>query len=163
MNEFVIRAAQDADWPAVWQIFHTVVAQGDTYAFDPATTEETARQVWWYPTVHPFVAEQNGSIVAMYMLKTNQPGLGNHVVNAGYMVDPQVRGRGIASRLCTHSMETARHMGYQAMQYNFVVSTNTVAIRLWERHGFTVVGRVPKAFRHAQIGLTDVLVMHRFL
>ena len=163
MSGLTIRTAQDADWPAVWRIFHTVVAAGDTYAFDPATTEDGARQVWWYPAVHPFVAEDNGQIVGTYMLKTNQPGLGNHVVNAGYMVDPQVRGRGIASRLCTHSIETARQIGYQAMQYNFVVSTNEVAVRLWERHGFTVVGRVPMAFRHAQLGLTDVLVMHRFL
>lgn len=97
------------------------------------------------------------------MLHPNQPGLGDHIANAGYLVDPASRGRGIASAMCAHSIETARTDGFRAIQFNFVVSTNAGAIKVWERHGFTVVGRLPKVFRHAKLGDVDALVMHRFL
>ena len=49
------------------------------------------------------------------------------------------------------------------MQFNFVAVSNEGAVRLWRRHGFEIVGRVPEAFRHRRLGLTDVLVMHRRL
>jgi ribosomal protein S18 acetylase RimI-like enzyme len=97
------------------------------------------------------------------MLRPNQIGLGDHVANAGYLVDPAFRGRGIASAMCAHSIENARAAGFRAMQFNFVVSTNEAAVRVWERHGFSVVGRLPKVFRHAELGEVDALVMHRFL
>ena len=102
-------------------------------------------------------------IVGTYTLRPNQPGLGDHVANCGYMTDPAFRGRGVASAMCAHSLATARDAGFAAMQFNFVVATNTGAIRLWQRHGFTIVGRVPAAFRHATLGPTDVLIMHRAL
>jgi ribosomal protein S18 acetylase RimI-like enzyme len=49
------------------------------------------------------------------------------------------------------------------MQFNAVVASNTTAVRLWQRHGFSIVGQVPGAFRHAQLGPTDLYVMHRTL
>jgi ribosomal protein S18 acetylase RimI-like enzyme len=110
-----------------------------------------------------FVAELDGRVVGTYLLRPNQPGLGSHVANAGYMVDPAYRGRGLASAMCRHSLSLARELGFRAMQFNFVVSTNATAVALWERHGFTTVGRLPLAFRHATLGEVDALVMHRFL
>jgi len=101
--------------------------------------------------------------VGGYTLRPNQPGLGNHVANAGYMVAPNARGQGIASRLCEHSLEQARYAGFTAMQFNFVVSSNAAAVRLWQRHGFVIVGQLPGAFRHVTLGPTDVYVMHRHL
>jgi ribosomal protein S18 acetylase RimI-like enzyme len=97
------------------------------------------------------------------MLRANQPGLGNHVANAGYMVTPQARGRGIAGVMCEHSLVRAREAGFTAMQFNFVVSSNEGALRLWQKHGFDIVGRVPRAFRHARLGPVDVFVMYRAL
>jgi ribosomal protein S18 acetylase RimI-like enzyme len=97
------------------------------------------------------------------MLHPNQIGLGDHVANAGFLVDPGFRGRGVASAMCEHSLATARAAGYRAMQFNFVVSTNETAVRLWRRHGFEIVGRLPKAFRHATLGAVDALVMYRLL
>jgi ribosomal protein S18 acetylase RimI-like enzyme len=102
-------------------------------------------------------------VVGSYLLRPNAPGLGDHVANAGYVVAPATRGRGIASAMCAHSLETARASGFLAIQFNFVVASNATALRLWERHGFAVVGRVPKAFRHVNLGFVDVLIMHRFL
>ena len=97
------------------------------------------------------------------MLHPNQMGLGDHVANAGYLVAPAHRGHGIAGAMCEHSLATARAAGFRAMQFNFVVSTNETAVRLWQKHGFEIVGRLPKAFRHATLGEVDALVMYRFL
>jgi ribosomal protein S18 acetylase RimI-like enzyme len=156
-----IREIGAAGFDHVWPIFHTVVAAGDTYAYDPAMGLDEARALWTTPPARCFVAEEDGAVVGAYCLRPNQVGLGNHVANAGYMVDPAARGRGIAGRMCEHSLVTARQAGYLAMQFNFVVASNEGAIRVWQRHGFQVLGRVPGAFRHARLGLTDVLVMHR--
>ncbi len=110
-----------------------------------------------------FVASVGDTVAGTYMLRPNALKLGAHVANAGYLVAPEHRGRGIASAMCEHSLEVARAAGFTAMQFNFVVGTNATAIRLWERHGFKIVGTIPRAFRHVNLGEVDVLVMHRFL
>jgi len=162
-EELTVREIGADEFALVWPIFRAVIATGDTYAYAPATPFEEARELWTAPPARCFVAELEGAVVGTYRLKPNQPGLGDHVANAGYMVAPEARGRGIATQLCEHSIETARAAGFQAMQFNFVVSTNEAAVRLWWRLGFEIVGRVPRAFRHAQLGSTDVLVMYRDL
>jgi GNAT superfamily N-acetyltransferase len=163
MPPLEIREIGPADFAVVWPIFQPVVAEGETYAYDPATTFEEARELWTRPPARCFAAWQGSAVVGAYCLKPNQPGLGDHVANAGYMVAPEARGRGIARALCAHSLDAARRAGFQAMQFNSVVATNEAAIRAWLSQGFTIIGRVPAAFRHRRLGLTDVLVMHRFL
>lgn len=158
-----IRAAVAADFPAVLDLFRRIVVSGDTYAYPPDCSPEQAQRWWLDPPARPFVAEDDGRIVGTYSLKPNQPGLGDHVANCGYITAPEFRGRGIASVMCAHSLATARDAGFAAMQFNFVVASNTGAIRLWQRHGFAIVGRVPAAFRHVRDGPTDVFVMHRLL
>ena len=158
-----IREATPADWPAVWAMFRDVAAAGDAFAYDADTPEAVARKLWVEPPAVAFVADDGGRVVGTYYVRPNQPGRGSHVANAGYMVAADFRGRGLASALCGHSVEAARRLGYAAMQFNYVVSTNAAAVRAWEKHGFAVVGRVPKAFRHAALGPVDVLVMHREL
>jgi L-amino acid N-acyltransferase YncA len=158
-----IREATAADWPAIWAMFREVVAAGDSFAYDADTPEEVARKLWAEPPAAAFVAEDGGALVGTYFLRPNQPGRGAHVANGGYMVAAAHRGRGLASALCGHSVETARRLGYRAMQFNFVVATNAAAVRAWERHGFAVVGRLPGAFRHAELGYVEALVMFREL
>jgi ribosomal protein S18 acetylase RimI-like enzyme len=109
------------------------------------------------------VAEIAGETVGTYTIKTNQPGGGAHVCNCGYMVAEAARGRGIARAMCLHSQQEARAMGYLAMQFNFVVETNTGAIALWEALGFATVGRLPHAFAHPEAGLVDARVMYKWL
>jgi ribosomal protein S18 acetylase RimI-like enzyme len=163
MPPLEIREIAAEEFALVWPIFHAVVGAGDTYAYDPEMTFEDARALWTRPPARCFVARQDGVVVGAYCLRPNQLGLGDHVANAGYMVAPEARGRGIASAMCVHSLELARAAGFQAMQFNFVATSNEGAVRLWQRHGFAIVGRVPGAFRHRRLGPTDVLVMHRFL
>lgn len=158
-----IREIHADEFALAWPVFKTVVSGGDTYAYDPDITFEEAKTMWTAPGCRIFVAEESGKVLGCYLLKANQPALGDHVANAGYMVSPEARGKGVAGAMCAHSMRTAREAGFAAMQFNFVVSSNTVAVALWQKHGFEIVGRVPKAFRHRTLGLTDVYVMYRDL
>lgn len=158
-----IRRATDADFDGLWEVFHEVVSGGDTYTYDPATTKEEARALWMGEGKATYVAILDGEVVGTYLLKANQPGLGSHVANAGYMVRRSAAGRGVGRAMCEHSLEEARQQGFQAMQFNAVVSTNAPAVALWQKMGFRIVGTVPKAFRHSRAGLVDLYVMHRFL
>lgn len=158
-----IRETIERDWPALWEMFQSVASAGDVFAYDETTTEAVARKLWFDPPVACFVAEDDGRIVGTYFLRPNQPGRGSHVANGGYMVLPEERGRGLASLMCEHSIETARRLGYRAMQFNYVIATNAAALRVWEKYGFAVVGRLPGAFRHQELGFVDALVLYRTL
>ena len=159
----IVRAAGDGDHDAVWHIFHAVVSTGDTYAYPPDTTREQALASWFPPGGWTYVALADGRIVGTYVMKANQPGQGSHVANCGYMVAPDASGRGVGEAMCRHSLDEARRLGFRAMQFNFVVSTNTRAVNLWKRCGFSIVGTVPQAFRHPALGFVDTYVMHRTL
>ena len=158
-----IRPAGPQDHDAIWRIFHEVVAAGDTYAYRPDTTREEAMALWFPGGGWTFVAELDGAVVATYVMRPNQPGQGSHVANCGYMVDRMASGRGVGEALCRHSLAEAKRLGFLAMQFNFVVASNTRAVELWKRCGFTIVGTVPGAFRHPALGLVDAHVMYRWL
>ena len=161
--DLTIRPAEPKDEDAIWAIFHEVVQRGDTYTQAPDTSREEAMAFWFAPLNRVFVACQEEEVVGTYILKPNQPGLGSHVANAGYMVRGDTQGQGIGRAMCEHSLEVARQAGFEAMQFNIVISTNTGAVKLWQSMGFKIVGTLPKVFRHTQLGLVDAYVMHRFL
>jgi len=158
-----IRAAADSDRDAIWDIFHDVVATGDTYVFDPNTSREEALAYWFRDDTHTYVAEQNGEVVGSYVLRPNRPGLGAHVSNASFIVAKSARGLGVGRAMGEHCLSEARQLGFRAMQFNFVVSTNESAVHLWQQLGFKIVGTLPGAFRHSQKGYVDVYVMFRSL
>ncbi len=158
-----IREASDEDWDKLWPIFRDIVSAGETYAFDPDTTLEEGRDIWLAKPRVTFLVEEDGEALGTYYLKTNQAGPGKHVCNCGYMVSPAARGRGLATTMCEHSQQVARDLGYEAMQYNFVASTNEGAVRLWKKLGFEIVGTLPNAFRHPTHGFVDAYVMYKWL
>ena len=160
----IIRPYQDQNWPLVWTIIKPVFRTGETYAFSPDISEEQARLVWIEKPEITFVAVgEDSDILGTYYLKPNQPTLGAHVCNCGYIVAEGARGRGIASAMCEHSLREAATRGYRAMQYNLVVSTNDTAVQLWKKHGFEIIGTLPKSFRHARLGYVDAHVMYKQL
>ena len=158
-----IREAAKEDWSAIWPIFHEIVASGDTYAYEAGTTKEEAETIWLAAPRITYVFEEDNEILGTYYLKTNQAGPGCHVCNCGYMVSSNARGKGLATTMCEHSQEKAVELGYKAMQFNFVASSNEGAVRLWEKLGFDTVGRLPKAFNHPVKGYVDALVMFKWL
>ena len=159
-----IRRFRDADWPIVWHMLRETFASGDTYAFAPDLPEEEARRAWIDVPAATYVAlDDRGDIVGTYYIKPNQPALGSHVCNCGYVVARGAEGRGIATAMCEQSQRDAVAMGFRAMQFNLVVATNQRAIRLWTRLGFAIVGTLPGAFRHAKLGYVDALVMFKTL
>jgi RimJ/RimL family protein N-acetyltransferase len=158
-----IRRASEGDWPAIWAIMSVVLAGGDTYTLAPETSEAEARAYWTGNDIMTWVAELDGAVVGTYAVRANQRGLGAHVANAGYMVSPDVAGKGIGTAMGEHSLAIAHAAGFRAMQFNAVVSTNTRAIALWQRLGFNIVGTVPEAFLHRSRGYVDLHIMHRFL
>jgi len=158
-----IREATKKDFDKIWPIFHEIVAAGETYAYIRDTTKEQAEKIWIETPRKTYVLEENGNILGTYYIKTNQSGPGDHVCNCGYMVSSKARGRGLATAMCDHSQKVAKELGYKAMQFNFVASSNEGAVRLWTKLGFETVGRLPKAFNHPSKGYIDALVMYKWL
>ena len=159
----MFRGAAPGDWPDIYRIFRAVTGSGDTYPYPPGMSEDDARDTWFAPANSVFVATTNNDIVATAYLKANTPGLGDHVANAGWMVDPQHQGRGMGRTFAEYVIDQAKDFGFHGMQFNAVVTTNTKAISLWESLGFEIVGTVPDAFRHSSHGLTPVHIMYRAL
>lgn len=159
----LIRKAESGDAEAIAAIILPTIREGATYALDPNMSEADALAYWMRPDQQTFVAEEDGVILGTYYMRPNQAGGGKHVCNCGYMTSAVATGRGVARRMCEHSLEYARSEGYRAMQFNFVVSTNERAVRLWQSLGFEVVGRLPAAFRHPSAGYVDAFVMYQQL
>lgn len=159
-----IRPVSQRDWNAIWSIIAPVFRAGETYPFSPDITESDAHGIWMEIPVATYVAvDDDDTILGTYYMKPNQPALGSHVCNCGYIVAKTAQGQGIASRMCQHSQKEAVSKGFRAMQYNLVVSTNERAVRLWKKHGFTIVGILPAAFRHRKLGFVDALLMYKQL
>lgn len=155
-----IRLSTIRDSDAVWKILEPIIRAGETYTLPRDFTREQALEYWHASHHETFVAEEDGKILGTYYLRPNQQGGGSHVANCGYMTVPWAAGRGVASAMCAHSFDRARERGFRAMQFNIVISTNEVAIRLWQKFGFEIVGRLPGAFHHPTQGYVDALVMY---
>jgi ribosomal protein S18 acetylase RimI-like enzyme len=159
----VIRPATVDDHPAIWPLLEPVIRAGETYALPRDMTAADALAFWTAPGSDAFVAEDTGAVLGTYFLRPNQRGGGAHVANCGYITAGAAVGRGVARAMCSHSLDHARARGFRAMQFNFVVSTNERAVRLWQSMGFSIVGRLPGAFAHPELGDVDALVMYQCL
>jgi L-amino acid N-acyltransferase YncA len=167
-RDIEIRRARQEDLDQVWDIFRAHLAAGETYSFEADTPKSVSDAYWFGPDVDSFVAvdgvgAEAGRVLGMYRIVPNQPGRGAHVANASYMVGGAAQGKGVGALLGRHSLAEARRLGYLAMQFNYVVSTNAPAIALWRKLGFSIAGTLPKAYRHQRLGLVDALVMYRLL
>jgi L-amino acid N-acyltransferase YncA len=158
-----IRRALESDFAAMWPIFQAVVGSGTTYIFAAETSYEDAFAFWFGSGATCYVAEDDGKIVGMYKFTANFRDRGSHVANAAFMVDPQCSGRGVGRAMGLDCLREAKRAGFRAMQFNIVVSTNEAAVALWKKLGFSIVGTLPKVFRHEELGYVDAFVMHRFL
>ena len=159
----LIRPALAHDAAAIWSIIGPTIRAGETYTVDPMMSRNDALSYWMGPDKETFIAEEDGVVLGTYYIRANQAGGGKHVCNCGYMTGEGATGRGVARSMCAHSINHARARGFRAMQFNFVVSTNGRAVRLWQSLGFEIVGTLPLAFEHPKRGLVDAPVMFRAL
>jgi len=157
-----IRAAGPADWPRIYPFFATIVDAGGTYAY-PTDHSLEKSESWWMepPPGQTVVAEHDGVILGSAKMGPNRPGRGSHIATASFMVDPAHQGRGVGRTLGTYAVEWARAQGYVGMQFNAVVETNVVAVRLWQQLGFTIMTTIPEAFDHRVHGLVGLHVMYQ--
>jgi len=158
-----IRPARMSDAPSVWRVIGPTIRSGETYALDRDMSEADALAYWLGDDRETFVAEEDGEIIGTYYIRANQAGGGRHICNCGYMTGAAAKGRGVARAMCQHSLDHALMRGFRGMQFNLVVSTNIRAVALWESFGFEIVGRLPQAFHHPELGYVDALVMFRQL
>ena len=159
-----VRPFTQSDWDDTWQIIKPVFRAGETFPCAPDITEHDAHHYWVASTRATYVAlDDDGTIIGSYYLRPNQPELGGHVCNCGYIVAESARGQGVASTLCQHSQAQAQELGFTAMQYNLVVATNEAAVHIWKKNGLKIIGTLPGAFRHARLGLVDAYVMYKTL
>ena len=159
----LIRPAAADDDKDIWRMLEPVIRAGETYALPRDMNEVDALAYWRAPGHQVFVAIDDGAVVGTYYLRANQRGGGAHVANCAYVTAPWSQGRGVARAMCAHSLEHAKHAGFRAMQFNFVVGANARAVRLWQSFGFEIVGTLPGAFEHPQLGPVDAYVMVRQL
>ena len=138
-----------------------VFRAGDTYAIDPDIPCAEALAYW--TAEHAYIAEDGGQPLGTYYIRRNQKGGGSHVCNCGYITLRGAEGRGVARAMLAHSLKEAKRLGFEAMQYNFVLASNIRAVDTWKRAGFAEIGRIPRAFRLPDGTTTDALVLHRFL
>lgn len=158
-----IRKAVDADKEQIWEIIKSVISTGDSYVFYPDSPAEKIIEHWFAADKKTYVALVDEKVVGTFYLKANQPDLGSHVSNAGYMVAPEAKGKRVGRTMAEFSLEEAKRSGFTAMQFNFVVKSNKVAVKLWLGLGFEIIGEIPEAFNHAENGLTNALIMYRKL
>ena len=159
----MIKPITRSEFESFWPVLSRVIQARETYAFEPDMTLEQAYRLWCEQPLKTFVHMENGEVLGSYYIKPNAAGPGSHVCNCGYMVSEPARGNGVARALCEHSQQQAVALGFKAMQFNSVVSANEVAVRLWQKLGFEIVGRVPRAYRHARLGYVDTFVMYKWL
>ena len=161
--DLVIRPVERRDFARLWPIIEAVIRDGTSNALPREMGADAAVEYWFAPATRVFLAEASDEVLGTYHLRANQQGGGNHVANAGFMTAPHARRRGIARAMAAHALETAMALGFTAMQFNFVVSSNERAVRLWRSLGFVIVGTLPDAFRLPDGRLVDVFVMYRKL
>ncbi len=159
-----IRKFKKTDWGLVWPIIKPVFRGGETYPYSPSISEKDAYTAWVEAPQETFICiDEDNEILGTYYIKANQAELGSHVCNCGYIVAESARGKGIATKLCEHSQQIAKELGFRAMQYNLVVTSNSGAIHLWKKMGFETVGTLHKAFKSKSLGYVDALVMYKEL
>lgn len=159
-----IRPALPSDNDQVWSLVKPVLRAGETYPLSRDISREDGLAYWFAQDKTVFVAEDaQKRLIGLYYIKPNNQGGGDHICNCGYVTMETERGKGIAQRLCRHSLEYAKQAGYRGMQYNLVVSTNKAAVHLWKKMGFKIVGTLPGVFHHPGIGDVDAYVMFQIL
>ncbi len=163
VKNLTLRPTQKEDADSIGQIALEVIQTGDTWIFAPDSSKEKLLDYFFDKKKYLYVAEIESEIVGFFFLTENQKDLGSHIANAGYMVSPGQQIKGIGRAMANFSLIEAKILGFQAMQFNFVVKTNEKAVHLWQSLGFQIIGEIPEAFQHSELGLVNAFIMYKKL
>lgn len=151
------------DKEALYEIFREVVDSGSQFPYECSSKEEFYRQ-FFTPQGQVYVCHSlDGKVMGGFYLRANFSGRSSHIANAAYMIHHSYRGKGLGSLLIKASLHLAKDLGFQAMQFNMVLSQNTLAVKLYQRLGFNIIGTIPEAVRNPDGSYQDGYVMHRKL
>lgn len=157
-----IRDYEDGDWAAIWPVFSDIVTAGETYAYPAGLSSEQAQDLWVESApAQTVVAVEGARLLGTAKMGPNRPGRGSHVATASFMISADARGAGVGRALGEYALDWARRHGYAAMQFNAVVESNKAAVHLWQSLGFEIIGTVPEAFDHRELGLVGLHVMYQ--
>jgi L-amino acid N-acyltransferase YncA len=153
-----------SDFPKIKHILETIVQSEEALnLYGDASEKEWEDYLFGDASYEVWALEEEGKILGAYHQRPNQKGLGSHIANGGYIVDPAARGRGVGRRLGEHSIARAKEQGYHGIQFNFVISTNEIAVKLWKSLGFEIIGTVPGGYHCKQQEYMDAYIMFRSL
>jgi GNAT superfamily N-acetyltransferase len=146
---------------AVWRILEPIIRGGDVYALPPNMSEAEGIGFWFAPENEVYCAEEAGEMLGVAYLRENSKRSGQGVANGGYATAKSAESRGVARALCLYTLQRASELGFREMQFNYVISTNSRAVRLWKNLGFVIAEVLLKDFEHPRLGHVDVFVMVR--
>lgn len=159
------RQIEAAEFPLIAPLMQTVLDGEDAFSLPAnASTQQQCEYFFSGLNNEVWLAETDeGEIAGAYCQRANQAGLGSHIANGSYLVNPKLNGRGIGTQLGEHSLKRAKAKGYRGIQFNFVVSTNRPAIALWQKLGFDIIGTIPGGYHYRQQRYVDAYIMFRSL
>ncbi len=165
MTNITFRTITPDEFPLMEPIFRATIAAQEYLTPDVDSSEEICKSYLFgdKPEGEVWVVEESGKVLGGYYQRSNHHGLGSHITNCGYFVSPDARGKGLGRKLGEHSIARAREKGYRAIQFNFVVSTNTVAVKLWQSLGFDIIATIPQGYHRKREEYVDAYVMFKSL
>jgi L-amino acid N-acyltransferase YncA len=147
--------------PLVRDLLNAIILEGQSYPQEVPVTEVEFARYW---LVHrSFVVRSGQEILGAFYLRPNFPGRCGHTGNAGFVVQPHMRGRGMGRFMGENMLRLARQEGFEAIMFNLVFETNVASLKLWQSLGFVVIGKIPRAVKLADGSAIDALMMHRTL
>lgn len=147
----------------LYNIFREVVDTGSQFPYESNSIQEFYRQFLTLQS-HVYVCYlPSKEVVGGFYIRSNFPGRANHIANAAYMVKSNYQGQGIGTFLIKISLEIAKSLGFQAMQFNMVLSQNIKAVKLYQKLKFNIIGTIPEAIRNSDGSYQDCYILHRKL
>lgn len=158
-----IKEIKKENFDEIWHIFQDVVKDADSYPYAPDISKEEARELWFSPHSHVYVAYLDNIPVATRYIMPNKPGLGSHVANTGVMIDKHYRGLGLGNKMMEFAIEKSKELGFKGIQLNLVVCTNQASLKICKKYGFEIIGKIPGGFFFKKEKYVDAYVMYKDL
>jgi DNA-binding MarR family transcriptional regulator len=151
------------DEESLYNIFQEIVESGNQVHFECSSKQEFYRQ-FLESGSQVFTAHlSERELVGGFTIKPNFSGRSKHVANAVYMIKRIHQGRGIGTLLVKASLEFAKQLGFRAMQFNMVLSENHIALKLYQKLGFNIIGTISRAIKNLDGSYQEGLILHREL